>query len=165
MSIYAWQLADDVEQVHRFLLESDKNTNDTIPLRSKLKTERLVKTKSTYILRGDSEMIAMFSLTIPPPTYIRSQLFTSGVNPIYLQRLALSHKRVENRAVIAIKTLRHAQFMANTNKCDVIRCELNPNIIGTFALFKSFGFTMVADSILLNDDNKVYMQKLVCQSM
>lgn len=67
MSIYAWQLADDVEQVHRFLLESDKNTNDTIPLRSKLKTERLVKTKSTYILRGDSEMIAMFSLTIPPP--------------------------------------------------------------------------------------------------
>ncbi|MEH0971292.1 hypothetical protein V6U77_09190 [Micromonospora sp. CPCC 205546] len=141
---HGWMPAVDAEAVHALLCESDAyqaaKTGTRAPARRPETTRRLVEAGAVRVLSGDAGPIAMFTLTETAAFDVAAAGYEPSPRPLYLQRLAVGAEAAAAGSLVGVQALRRAIEEAQALGASVLRCEANPDLVGTRQLLERLGF-------------------------
>jgi hypothetical protein len=159
-----WEQGSDVEAIHSLLLASDAQMAAEyglpVPTRRIATTERCVEEGAVHVLRSETGIVAMFTLTWNPPFgQDLVDLFPPQDRPAYLQRLARAASAAAQDPLLGAQCLRRAIERANIAGADALRCEANPDLLRTRTLYELFGFRRYGPVQGANGLRRIYLEK------
>lgn len=138
-----WTVADDPEEVHELLRESDAAQampEAPVPVRSMETTRRRVADGSVHGLRLDGELAAMITVTWEPPSAGAASAYSPARKPAYISRLAVRPQFLEQQPLAGASCIRRAIEVCASGGADVLRSEANPDLEAVMRLLRMLGF-------------------------
>lgn len=159
-----WAVAVDVDEVHDLLCACDLRqaveSGTPVPARRFETTKRRVESGAVHVLTEDGVAIATFTLTDEAPFPPDPGRFPEPAKPMYLQRLAVRPDLLASGAVVGVQCVRKAIELASAAGADALRCEANPDLVGTFTLLTTLGFRQQGPVYFSHTDAKrTYLQR------
>lgn len=159
---HSWSVADDVEEVHQLLCESDAAqalARAPVPVRRIETTRRLIAERSIQILRREDRAIAMITLAWRSPFPMDLWRFPPARNPAYMSRLAARPSALAEEPLLGLQCVRRAVELARTGGADAVRCEANPDLARVTAMLGLLGFVQCGAPLTDGGRRRVHLQK------
>lgn len=146
---YEWKIANNVQQVHLMLLESDKKNalNGVIPQRNIKSTAYFVENDMVEILENkEGKISAMYTLSLKPlfDTEVYKEE-TPDIKAAYLCRLCVSPENEHDEYFTGIRSIKRAIERAKSYNCNRLRCEINPDLVKVKQMFLLLDFKLYMD--------------------
>jgi hypothetical protein len=165
---YKWRTGKDVDQIHSFLMESDKRNavNGIVPKRNISSTQFFVQNSMVEVLQNTlGEIAAMYTLSLKPlfdtAVYQESE---PDIKAAYLCRLCISPDTNNEEFLLGVRCIKRAIERAKEYDCKRLRCEINPDLEKVKKMLLLLDFELFTDQ-KGNGKNqslkKAYMQKII----
>jgi len=157
-----WETATDAEEVHALLCACDAyqaSPRAPAPQRSKETTRRRVADGAVHLLRGDGELLAMFTLMWSTPFDEPDGVFPPARKPAYMSRLAVNPTLLAQGTVLGGQCYRRALDLAAAGGADVLRVEANPDLEHVLELLRILGFEQHGPTLSDGTRHRAFLQK------
>lgn len=158
----SWDAADDVDEVHALLCESDAaqaSLEAPAPVRNIETTRRLVAQRSVQVLRRSGRAIAMITLDWEPPFRDDLSRFPPARKPAYMSRLAARPGVLVEEPMLGGQCVRRAIELARTAGADAVRCEANPDLAAVTAMLGLLGFEQCGPPQSEGGRRRIHLQR------
>ncbi len=159
---HSWSVAEDVDEVHRLVCESDAAQASALapaPVRRVETTKRLVAERSVQILRRGDRAIATITLGWQAPFPDDLWRFADARKPAYMSRLAARPSALAREPLVGAQCVRRAIELARSAGADAIRCEANPDLAGVTAMLALLGFERCGPELQDGVRRRVHLQR------
>jgi hypothetical protein len=159
-----WERAQDPEEVHSLLLESDayqaQRYGVPAPRRDPRTTGRRVEEGTVHLLRDRAGApAAMFTLSWTPGFAEPPETFPSARRPAYMSRLVVRAGLLDGGSLAGVRCVRRALALAAEGDADVLRAEINPDLTATRELLTSLGFVQHGPVHADAERRRAYLQR------
>ncbi|CRK61872.1 hypothetical protein [Alloactinosynnema sp. L-07] len=141
---WRWEVASDSRAVHDLLRASDEfhaeATGTPVPTRRPESTERHVRAGNVQVAWSADRIAGMFTLTDFAPFDLAEAALPPAHAPLYLQRLVVAPDLLAQGSLVGVRCVRRAVTVATERGADVLRCEANPDLVGSVTVLLASGF-------------------------